>query len=120
MTDTTAIEALGTAGKELWESVTKEYELRTDELILLMEACRLKDELERLERAIRDTELLTTGAQGQERVHPVFAEARAHRLALRQLLQFLGLGGENANSAEARSAHGRALARARWGSRGQA
>lgn len=111
-------DCLGEAGQALWTEVTGEWTLRTDELVLLLEACRTKDELERLNEAIDQHPLLTTGAQGQERVHPLFTEIRAHRLALRQLFLFLGLGGVDENSAEARSAHGRSLARARWSNRG--
>jgi len=109
------VTGLGEAGQELWEAVTEEYDLRADEYPVLVEACRTKDELEAMNDAIQLLpSMVTKGAQGQERTHPIITEARAHRLALRSLMSFLGLE-EDPNSPEARSAHGRRLARARWG-----
>jgi hypothetical protein len=48
------------------------------ELCVLAEACRTKDELDRLEAAVRALpSLLATGSQGQEKAHPLLAEVRA-------------------------------------------
>jgi hypothetical protein len=42
---------LKTAGRRLWAAVVSKYVLTPAELANLAEACRTKDELERLERA---------------------------------------------------------------------
>lgn len=120
MTDQIAPDSLGWAGTKLWNDITSEWTLRVDEQVLLLEACRLKDELERLSEEMENVPVLVPGAKGQERVHPLYTEVRSHRLAIKQILSALALGGSDASDPEARSAHGRALARARWGNRGAA
>lgn len=114
-------EGLAEAGSSLWVAVTNEWTLRADEELLLLEACRTVDELELLHEALTASPLLTEGAKGQNRTHPIFQEIRAHRLALKQLLKYLGLSEAAVDPAERalqRSEHGRKLARARWGPRG--
>ena len=111
---------LEAAGRELWRSITATYELRADELRLLTEACRTVDELERLRAALADAEPVVAGSKGQVRPHPLIAEIRAHRLALRGLLASIGIEDADAEAGDGeaqRSAAGRALARQRWGGR---
>jgi hypothetical protein len=52
---------------------------------------RLEDEVERFNRELAAASPTTTGSRRQVRVNPLFAEARAHRLALARLYQQLGL-----------------------------
>jgi pyruvate/2-oxoglutarate dehydrogenase complex dihydrolipoamide acyltransferase (E2) component len=111
---------LEAAGRELWRSITATYELRADELRLLTEACRTTDELERLRVALAEAEPVVAGSKGQVRPHPLIAEIRAHRLALRGLLASIGIEDADAQDGDAaaqRSQAGRALARQRWGGR---
>lgn len=112
-------EALGTAGRSLYVEVRRDWKLRPDEERLLLAACRTCDELERMERALATTDPVVTGSKGQERAHPLIAEVRAHRLALRQLFTALGIREaiEGEHDGTARSHAGRQLARRRWGSR---
>lgn len=105
-------DGLGEEGTTLWVAITSEWNMDVQEVPILLAACRLADELARLEEALADAPTVVTGAQGQSRAHPLFSETRAHRLALKQLLGSLGIHEED--SPEARSAHGRRLARARW------
>lgn len=102
-------------GKRLWRRITAEYELGTAELTLLEQACRTSDELARLQDALRGAETVVEGSQGQDRVHPAYSEARAHRLALRTILASLGVEEADADS---RSQAARALARRRWSRHG--
>ncbi len=115
---------LGTAGQELWGAVWAEWDLRSDEDRLLLAACRTVDELGRMEATLADADLVVEGSKGQVRPHPLIAEVRQHRLALRQLLRSLGIedaeGAEGSDAAAARSTAGRKLARQRWDRRGAA
>lgn len=112
---------LEATGRELWRAIVAEYELRADELRLLTEACRTTDELERLRHALAASDPVVEGSKGQVRPHPLIAEIRAHRLALRGLLASIGIedaDAEGGDEGAQRSAAGRALARQRWGRRG--
>lgn len=115
-------DGLGDAGTTLWEEVTASYELLPDELRLLAAGCATLDELRTLEAALAGVEPVTAGSTGQERVHPLFAEVRAHRLALRTLLGSLGIteAEDSRHDGAAKSAAGRHLARQRWGQLGAA
>ena len=74
---------LRTAGKRLWSAVAESFVLNPGELANLAEACRTADELDRLEKAVRALpDLVVSGSTGQPKVHPLLAEARAHRLLL--------------------------------------
>ncbi len=113
---------LQAAGKRLWRSVLDEYELRVDEAAVLESACRTADYIVRLDEALVDADLISRGSMGQDREHPLLAEARQQRALLARLLQQLkladleeraGAPGIGNNSVKARAA-----ARARWGVRG--
>lgn len=110
---------LGKAGRHLWRRITDGLRLRADELVLLEAACRTADDLAELEAALREAQPVVTGSMGQERAHPLYAEVRASREALRRLLGSLnvpeaeGLGSEwDGLTASSRA---RKAARARWG-----
>jgi hypothetical protein len=106
------------APRELWEAVVSDWELRPDELPLLTAACRTLAEIETIESALIGASALVPGSKGQDRANPLFAEVRAHRLALRQLLGSLGIeeaeDEEGGGSGSARSNAGRKLAAQRW------
>ena len=105
---------LGQSGRALWRSVVDAFELRSDELVILESAARLRDEIIILEEALAEAPVTVIGSQGQERVNPLFAEARSHRLAVQRLLASLGLNDADADGS-AKSTAGRRLARTRWG-----
>lgn len=106
-------EDLGDAGATLWRQVRRDYMLRADEEVLLVSACRTLDELGRLEQKLASTSLTVSGSKGQIRPHPLIAEVRAHRLALKQLLGSLGIDEADADAGDRgqeRSHAGRKLA----------
>jgi hypothetical protein len=103
-------------GKQLWAAVATKYVLTPAELVNLAEACRTKDELDRLERAVRALpDLVTTGSTGQLKPHPLLAEVRAHRLLLERLTGALNLPDEDEEvGLRPGQKHGRRAINARW------
>src|SRR4051794_18491066 len=111
--------ALGSKARRLWSEVVAGFDLRPDELRLLEDACREVDVVERIEKALRDTNsLLIPGSKGQLRPNPLLAELRGHRLVLARLLHQVGIPDEEpaapALDARERSSSARRAANARW------
>jgi len=102
--------------RRLWAAVVDKYVLTPAELVMLSEACRTSDELDRLERAVRALpELTTTGSAGQVKAHPLLGEVRAHRQLLERLAGALNLPDVDQEvGLRAGSRHARTAARARW------
>lgn len=92
-TKPTAPETLRDAGKALWRDVVQTYDLRSDELAVLMSACKTADRIESLERAHEDLEfpVLTRGSMGQDVIHPLIAEIRTQQAHQTSLLAKLKL-----------------------------
>lgn len=109
---------LNAPGRALWSDVQERYELRADEERLLEAAARTLDETARLERALKRAKPTVAGSKGQDRVNPLYAEVRAHRLVLRSLLVAVGLAEDDASAGAARAHAGRSLAAQRWGRNG--
>lgn len=105
---------LDTAGLKLWNEISSQWDFRPDETKILLEACRMTDEIESMSHALKSLPMIVEGAQGQQRVHPIFTELRAHRLALKQLLNSLGIAEADGDPSAIKSAAGRRMARARW------
>jgi hypothetical protein len=61
----------------------------------LLEACRLLDLLDRLEREVADTSLTAAGSTGQTVAHPLLGELRGGRTQLAALLAALGVEDED-------------------------
>lgn len=97
-------------------AVTATYVLTPAELSMLEQACRTTDELDRWEKAMRALpSLVTTGSTGQEKVHPLLAEVRAHRLLLERLRTALSLPAEGEDvGLRPGQKHGQKAANARW------
>lgn len=72
-------------GKKLWESSTAEFELAQHELAPLEEACRTRDYIRDLDKAVRADGIMIPSSQGS-RLHPAISEARQQRLALARML----------------------------------
>lgn len=108
--------ALGNRGRKAWRLITSTYELRTDEMIVLEEACRTLDDAERLRLALLGAALLVPGSAGQLRAHPLLTELRQSRALLAAHWRQLGLPDMDAGTAVAKpksAAHQRAAA-VRW------
>ena len=106
---------LGARGASLWGEVTKSYSLRSDELMVLEDACREADLVARLEAELSESELMVVGSMGQPVVNPLVAELRQHRSTFAKLAAQLKLPDEPGGSAQGdRSTSARAAAVARW------
>lgn len=81
---------LRTAGKRLWTSVQRDYELETHEQRLLLEAARTLDLLDELAAAVDRDGALVDSQQGL-RANPAAVEARQQRITLARLLAALRL-----------------------------
>jgi hypothetical protein len=110
---------LRAAGKRLWTAVAEPYVLTPAELAMLEEACFTKDEIGRLEKAVRALpDLVATGSMGQAKVHPLLNELRLHRALLAKLTEQLNLPDVDQKvGLRAGSRHAKKAAVARWNRR---
>ena len=124
---------LGDAGRELWESVTREYtvngtpvhyELNGGEIRILKDACMQADLTEYMHRDWVAAGMPTTtkGSRGQDVAHPYIQEIRQHRSETANLLKSLKLpvleevktSEKSSDGKMSRSEAGRKAAAARW------
>lgn len=105
---------LAVAGKALWADVVKKYDLRADELSVLLAACKTADRIAMLEKEHENLgrPFLTRGSMGQDVIHPLIAEMRAQESHQAGLLAKLKLPDEVEGATNANPA--RAAAAARW------
>ncbi|MGH4020340.1 MAG: hypothetical protein ACRDT0_14120 [Pseudonocardiaceae bacterium] len=94
----------GAAGKRLWRATVADYELPEHELLILKEAVRTADLLERLEEAISTGELTVTNRFGEIVSHPAIVEARQQRQRLASLLASLRLPDDEGDRPQRRGA----------------
>jgi len=107
---------LATAGKALWRAVTVEYEIDQHELLLLREACRCADRLDRLAVEAAAGTVTVENHRGDQVAHPAMVEARQQSLTLARLLASLRLpSGEETGE---RRPQRRGAARGSYGIRG--
>jgi len=103
---------LESRGTELWEAAVAASEFDAAGLLLLGEACRTADIIERLSAALKsgsqewvrlaeEAEMLADGAaKVQIVVNPLLGEVRQQRIALRTMLAHLKLGKVMENTGE--------------------
>lgn len=96
---------LGTAGQKLWKATTEEFELADHELAQLEEACRTRDRIRDLDKAVAKDGLMIGSSQGS-RLHPAVAESRQQRLALARMLATLAIPGLDDDLPAARGVRG--------------
>ena len=103
-------------GRKLWLSVADRYVLTAAEVEMLGQACRTADELDRLERAVRQlSELTVRGSTGQPKAHPLLEEVRRHRVLLERLTGALCLpDADQEVGLRPGQKHGRRAIQARW------
>lgn len=107
--------SLSAAGQVAWRTLTDAYDLTASELVLLAEVCHTLDELAALRVAREGAEPVVEGSQGQPKVHPLFAELRAHRLSLGRLVDQLALPAEYEDEGSTpRQQSARKAAETRW------
>lgn len=92
---------LGSRGRRLWREVTDDHELDASQRVMLEEACRCADRLDRLDDLLRgdiDTWMhlqADEGSGGQVlRIDSALSEARQQQTVLKQLLAALRLPDE--------------------------
>lgn len=104
-------------GARLWTDVLSRYSLRVDELVILEQACRCIDDIERLRLALRTADLLVKGSMGQQVANPLMGEVRGLRTILASHLKQLGLPDEAPQSQAMKSPQHQRAALARWSRR---
>jgi hypothetical protein len=86
-----APKGIGKAGRALWRAVTGEYDLGEHERLMLVEACRIADRLDRLHAEAESSEVTVTNHRGDLAPHPALVEARLQAIALTRLVASLRL-----------------------------
>jgi phage terminase small subunit len=106
-------------GRAVWrrvhEALPAGWAFDAGERVVLEQIARLTDTLADLDAAVKRDGVTVKGSRGQTVIHPGVAEARQHRVAIRQLLRALDLdvsddGGVSRPASERASR----AARARW------
>lgn len=77
-------------GRALWDATVERFELADHEGALLEEACRARDRIVELRKAVSDDGLMIESSQGM-RLHPAVVEERQQKLALARLLATLSI-----------------------------
>lgn len=90
---------LGTAGKQLWDSVAVQVAddgllLDARDLRLLRDAARTADDLATIETELKTAPALVAGSTGQMRAQPLLDEARKGRSLIASLLKQMNLSDE--------------------------
>lgn len=108
--------ALHGAGRALWNAVHKDLPERLDldevELLVLTDACLLRDRAATLAARVRRDGVMLSSSQG-ERANPLLAEERQLRMASRRLVASIDMTGRPARAAH-RSERAAKAATARW------
>ena len=90
---------LGARGRKFWRDQVSDHEFTVEELLLLAEACRCVDRLDRLEAVVADEGVMSVGSMGQTVTNPALQEARQQQVTLLRLVTSLGLGEKESLSA---------------------
>lgn len=106
-------DGLGESGRRLWSSVADAFELRVDEQLLLLQACRSVDLLDRLAAQAAVGGLTVTNAKGDEVTAPWITEHRQQSQNYARMLASLRLPDEEDERPQRRGA-----ARRSYGIRG--
>lgn len=120
---------LGSAGKAAFKRLVATlppgWAFDARELEILTEACKTRDLIDALEKAVTEHGAIVGGSTKQKRVNPAYAEIRQMRALYAQLLGKLELADNptaaagEAKPQTAASKHASTAARARWGTQGR-
>ncbi len=80
---------LGPTGLKLWRSIADDFTLDVHEELLLTEACRCADRLDRLDVEARANDVTVINMKGDRVAHPALTEARQQAIVLSRLLASL-------------------------------
>lgn len=114
MTRPRAPGSLDQAGKTLWRAVTGAYALSPAELELLRQACRVTDNLARIDAALADSDVVVEGYNGQPRAHPLLQASADQRRVLDGLFRSMALPMPDEQEGRRRSPAAVAAAQTRW------
>jgi hypothetical protein len=84
-------DGLHNAGRQLWASVTTDYEIEQHERLLLIEACRVADRLDAIAAELVGAPLAMTNFKGDPCSNPLLVEARQQGSVFSRLLASLRL-----------------------------
>lgn len=104
---------LGPSGLKLWRSIAEDFDLDIHEQLLLTEACRCADRLDRLDVEARTNEVTVINMKGDRVAHPALTEARQQAIVLSRLLASLRMPSGEAESRPQRRGASRAPYRPR-------
>ena len=113
-------QSLDEAGKTLWRAVTGAYDLAPHEAELLRQACRVADNLARIDAALLDSDVVVEGYKGQPRANPLLQASADQRRVLDALFRSMALPMPSEDVGRRRSPAAREAAQARWRARGTA
>lgn len=91
MSDNAPPADLRDTGRQLWSETLGKYALAHHELVILHEACRVADRLERLAVESRDAPLTAVDRKGDPIASPLLVEARQQQIVLARLIASLRL-----------------------------
>ncbi len=120
MTRPKAPQSLDQAGRTLWRAVTGAYDLAPHEAELLRQACRVADNLARIDAVLMDSEPVVEGYSGQPRAHPLLQASADQRRVLDGLFRSMALPMPSEEEGRRRSPAAVAAAQARWRANGAA
>lgn len=83
-------DGLGEAGQALWDEVTKGRELSVAHKTLLLNACRIADRLDEIDKEIPRSGLTVENHQGTETINPLIPEQRQQLAQLSAILTRMG------------------------------
>ncbi|OMC55383.1 hypothetical protein A5747_13400 [Mycobacterium sp. IS-836] len=83
-------DGLGEAGQALWDEVSKDRELSVPHKTLLLNACRIADRLDEIDKEIPRRGLTDVNKQGTEIINPLIPEQRQQLAALSAILTRMG------------------------------
>ena len=81
---------LGDEGVALWRDLTSSFEFDSQDLVVVTEAARVKDRLDRLDAVVRSEGVTVTTSQGIK-AHPALTESRQQQIVLTRLVASLRL-----------------------------
>lgn len=102
---------LGPTGRRLWRDIVRKWDLRPDELRILLDAGATADLVDDLAGALETAGVTSTGSKGQPRVNPLVPELQRARDLLARLLGKLDLPDAPKSFASQRASD---AARTRW------
>lgn len=86
-----SVDGLGAAGRGLWDAVHSCRAVGAEHELLLLNACRIADNLERISEELASSGLRSRNSRGDEIANPLLVEHRQQLATFRQVLAALGV-----------------------------